>query len=343
MASLLELREQHGNVFVSNLPDGQSIPWKPLTLGDYIQYDRLIKVGLYPAAYIENEIFKKCVLDPVLVDNIDQLRAGVVSTVSTAILSYSGPQSIDELTTLLNINRNEANQALHQLVSTVCQAFPAYKPEDVYDLEYNIFMLRVAQAEEKLMRAGLMTEPISIAVPGQDSEKKKKRPKPPQVDLKKRYEDEGIVPTREEYLEDKQEKARDRKAELRKVEMPVTPPPTPPPTTERTVISKADIIEHQQVMSGHDVDPVAHKKAADETAKLYQDYLQELADGKELRIRTPEERKAAAEERSKEHKKKLLAQRDQLMKDMAKERKELLKVREKARERKRRRAANKRR
>ena len=85
-----------------------------------------------------------------------------------------------------------------------------------------------------------------------------------------------------------------------------------------------------------------NKQAADETAKIYENYLQQLDSGQELRILTPEERKAAAKKRSEEHKRKLLIKKEQLLKDMAKERKELLKVREKARARKRRKAANKR-
>lgn len=321
MDDLLELRKVHGNVFVSRLPNGQDVPWRPLSIQEYIEYDKLLRLGVYPPAYIEDEVFRKCVLSQVLVDNIENLRAGLVRAVALDILVYSGPSTIDELNMFLNMNRNESGQVMHQLVSVVCQAFPAYKPEDVYGMNYETFGLRVAQAEEKLLRTGMLTEPLSFnapdGAPKQQQPVKQPIPEPPKENLRNQW---------------KAQQAQ----EAKKVAPPV------PATEEQVIIKKADIIEHQSAMTGHDKDPVHHKKEAEETAAIYSDYLEQLKSGEKLKIATPEERVAAAEKRQEETKKQLAEAKSKVLKDMAEERKELLKIREKERDRRRRRAGRKR-
>jgi hypothetical protein len=326
MDDLLELRKVHGSVFVSQLPNGQKIPWQPLSIKDYIEYDKTLRSGIYPPAYIENEIFCKCVLSQTYVDNIDKLRAGIVQQVAQDILIYSGPSAIDELDQVLNIHRNEANQILHQLVSVVCQAFPAYKPEDLYAMDYSTFILRVAQSEEKLLRTGLISEPLSFIDKNQEQANPKAPPPPRNAEELKKQKKANL-------------KAQWQEQQAKKVQNVVPPPAAN--TQEQVIITKADIIEHQSVMSGHEQDVVRHKQTTDETAAIYGDYLQQIRDGKKLKILTSEERTKVAKEREAIIKQELLQTKNDILKKMAEERKELLKVREKEKERRKKRANRK--
>ena len=135
MFDLPSLRRQYGSVFVTNLDNGDVIPWKQLNVGEFLEYSILIENGVYAKATLEDEIFKKCVLDEYVVDSLPALKAGTVSTVVQDILSNSGPGNISELNSTLNVFRSVASQALHQTAAFICQAFPAYKLEDVYGID----------------------------------------------------------------------------------------------------------------------------------------------------------------------------------------------------------------
>lgn len=269
-------REKHGsNVFVTQLPDGTEVPWKPLSIGDFIEYDNLIKSQQYPFAFIENEIFTRCVQSETLVKQINVLPAGVVSAVAHTILLYSGPQTIDELSEAINLNRPIAGELLHMLSSYICQAFPAYKPEEVYALDYSTFVLRVAQAENKLLRTGGVSEPLTFISANSQTEKLE-APKESKVSsqslLDKYYEQQGVAPT---------------------TPKPKAAPGTKQSQTNRTIIKKQDEEEHVLAYTGHekeDKDILEHQMVQ-ETSLIYQDYLQQSKDGK-LTIKTPEQRKA---------------------------------------------------
>jgi hypothetical protein len=332
MEDLLALRKIHGNVFLTRLPNGQDVPWRPLTIQEYLEYDKLLKLGGYPRAYIEDEIFCKCVLSKIFVENIEALKAGLVQAVVNDILVYSGPNdNINHMQAFLDMNRNVANQVMHQLVSVVCQAFPAYKPEDLYEMDYSTFMLRVAQAEDKLLRAGLLQEYISFSVPGAPEAPRVQQPAP---------EPPKPPKNAEEFKEQRKENIRAQRMQEQAAQVKDVAPP-PPPSAEQTVIKKADIIEHQGAMTGHDQDVVNHVNAANETASIYTDYLEQLKSGGKIKIATPEERMEAAKIREKENKQKLLDLKNKTIEEMKVERKKLLEIREKERAKRKRRASRK--
>jgi hypothetical protein len=321
MEDILELRELYGDIFVSHLQDGQNIPWRQLSLQEYLNYDKLLRLGAYPSAYLENEIFSKCVLNKVLVNNINRLRAGIVTSVAMDIMVYSGPRTLDELTEHLDIYRSEAHQVMNQLIGVVCQAFPAYKPEDIYAMNYSTFGLRVAQAEDKLLRQGFLAEPLSFSMPGVKNKPVKELKRP-----------SNIEEVREQQKENLREKWKAEKAKL-----VTNAPPAPPPSAEKVIITKADIMEHRAVASGHEKDIVFQKQSTDETAKIYENYIKDLKDGKQIRILTDEERIVEAHKRMQANKEKLQTQKQVILKNAAEERKELLKVRERERQRRRKR------
>lgn len=339
---LLYLRKEHGDVFATRLPTGQTIPWRPLTTGEYLKYTAMFRNDQYPRAFIEDEVFTLCVLDGALVRSIGKLKAGIVSTVVSSIMVFSGPQSLEDLNTGLHIARQQMHDAMHDLVSMICMAFPAYKPEEVYTMDYRNLMLRAAQAEKKLIQTGFIDEPIffepreaTIEQKRQIDEQQQKRREANQDMLNKYYEQEGI------HVPDSLKRAR-KEASRELITDHPAPPPVPEHTGETTVISKSDIMEHESFMSGHEQDIVNKVQVTKDTAQFYTGYLDELKEGGTLRIKTPEERKAAAEARMEANRQKLIERRKKALEDAKAELPQLLKVREDARRRKAKKAARKR-
>jgi hypothetical protein len=278
MEDLLLLRERYGSVYVLTLPDGKRIPYKLLSVGDFLKYERLFKTGQYPSACLENEIFTRCVVDKILVDHMDQLKAGIVTSVATSILSRSGPSSIDHLNYSLDINREAASFAIHEMVSVVCQAFPAYKPDDLYEMEYDVFMLRLAQAERHLMRLGVLREPLSITPPGMEGQPQ--RPKVNADELFREWEDQQRATGG--YL-----------------------PPESKQQAENTIISKTEMNKPGVFTSGGAWDalekPPEERQAemVKATASIYNDYLEQMKAGQKVKVPSMEDRRAAALARAK--------------------------------------------
>ena len=168
MSGLLDLcavRQLHGRGYVSIFPDGLIVPWKPLSVQEYLAYDQDTLAGVIPLAFLEDEIFKSCVLDPVIVGQVRFLKAGIVSTVVGHIWSFSGPTDSNAFHRDLEMARQMLyggnSKAIHQLVELITMAFP-YKPEEVYQMDYQILMLRAAQAETKLIQMGILQKPIEL-------------------------------------------------------------------------------------------------------------------------------------------------------------------------------------
>ena len=70
MRELFLLREHHDQVFASMLSEHETIPWRPLTIGEFLDVQDRFTNGAYPNASLEDEIFKKCVLSQVFIDNM---------------------------------------------------------------------------------------------------------------------------------------------------------------------------------------------------------------------------------------------------------------------------------
>lgn len=188
MLEIHELRKAHGGVYVTVLPDGRLVPWKPLSMHDWIRYSRDYTRALIPDSHLEDEIFRKCVLDDSLVRQLDFLSAGIVTAVVVHIWQHSGPVDTPTLISDLETSRamihGEGLRAVHELVQLITMAFP-YKPEEVYAFDYETFMFRVAQAEEKLLAMGMIQERIVLKAEEQADKPEKPKIK---VDAKKAWE-----------------------------------------------------------------------------------------------------------------------------------------------------------
>ena len=277
MFDLPSLRRQYGSVFVTNLDNGDIIPWKQLNVGEFLEYSILIENGVYAKATLEDEIFKKCVLDEYVVDSLPALKAGTVSTVVQDILSNSGPGNISELNSTLNVFRSVASQALHQTAAFICQAFPAYKLEDVYGMDYGDFMLRLAQSESKLLQLGVLQEPINFHDPSEvETESQAVEEKPSAMDLYQQYLDQQETKLPQSNV-------------------------SSPAAQNQTVITTSDTRSLEAEMSGHEKEDITTQRSEmiEDGTEIYKDYLDQLSSGGKLKIKTPEERLAAARERAK--------------------------------------------
>lgn len=156
------LRAKYGEGYCTVINEDTIIPWKPLSIGDYYKYDLLRRQDNVNSSILEDEIFTKCVIDKNYIKDLDWLPAGIVNIVVQNILMYSGPGSIDEFNTYLDHNRQLANSYLHNLVPYIIRAFPCYTLEDVYEMPYDICMLRLAQAESFLLKIGVLKEPFYL-------------------------------------------------------------------------------------------------------------------------------------------------------------------------------------
>lgn len=321
MKDLVQLRKIYGSVYLTTLPNGTKIPWKPLSIQEFLEYESLRELNTYPIGCIEDEIFCKCVLDTTLVESIDQLKAGIVSTVVAGIMAHSGPSSVEDLTIFLNFNRIAMQGVIHKLVRTICLAFPSYKPEELYAMDYATFMQRLALAEEKLLDTGLIPERMVFENVVQKQQPVRQRPR---VDSK-------------ELFERQQKKER----------IPDINIPRPAPgfsEIRKTVISSNEMREHEAAYTGHErTDKILlENQMLQDTVKVYKDYVKQVQDGKKLVIPTHEERLRAAQARAKaneeKYKKTMAQQAVHNQKAAEEEYQQLLKIREKARARKARKA-----
>jgi hypothetical protein len=198
---LLQVRRLYGGVYTTTFEDGLIVPWKPLSLGEFIQYELDVRRGLVPMAQLEDEIFCKCVVSQEIVDRMGTLLAGVIATVVQNIWQYSGPTSGEAFGNDLQQARDllfkDTSTVIHQCAQQILTAFP-YRPEEVYALDYETFLKRLAQAEAKLIDMKVLTEPIKI-VPNQERDAKladlNKKPKP-RVDAKQLWEEQRTIQMR---------------------------------------------------------------------------------------------------------------------------------------------------
>jgi len=96
---------------------------------------------------LEDDIWDECVLQHSISTNKDHMDAGVITTIAQLILFFSSPRTIDQANQELYEKRIELANIKEQAIITICQAFPAYLPEVLEDMSWEILLKRLAQAE----------------------------------------------------------------------------------------------------------------------------------------------------------------------------------------------------
>jgi len=180
LPAVVSLHEKYGKGSYATLfPDNTLVPWRTLSIKDYLEYAEGFERGLIPLAAFEDEIFKKCVLDKSFIRLFPTLKAGIVSTVVNNIWEASCPSSAEGVNYTLNMARAELDgkqQIIHEFVSVISIAFP-YKPEEIYAMDYQTMINTLALAERKLIQLGIRQSPIEIIPAGQEEQPEPQRPK----------------------------------------------------------------------------------------------------------------------------------------------------------------------
>lgn len=161
MNPVLRVRQEFGGVYVTIFSDDLIVPWKPLCLRDYIEYQESLSAGFISESILHDEIFKKCVVDKTLIRQFNTLPAGIVTSVAYCILQFSGPT--ESVLSDLETARDKYNSPLYRnfsdLIHLITLAFP-YTPHQLMKLQYEDFLMLTLMAEEKALRLGLIKEPI---------------------------------------------------------------------------------------------------------------------------------------------------------------------------------------
>lgn len=183
--NLLHEAEKGRRVFRIHLPDGQRITFKLLSWGEFNAYSEAANRGTIAVDIIEDTIFRKCVLEQRFIDTMYELRAGIVSTVATLILGFSGPTDVESFNKDMEAYRIQSNSLNSQIRTLICQAFPAYKPEDLEKMTWPVILERLAQAEQILR----LEEPLRLLT-AEEAEKASK--KKGRLDIDKMIK-EGVI------------------------------------------------------------------------------------------------------------------------------------------------------
>lgn len=289
MKTPADLRERYGEIFVLELPDGQQVPFKLLSLKDYFSYSKAIEADLIPKSILENEIFEKCVLDNVLINSIHNQKAGTPTVVADTILQYSVPRSIEEFQYFLNYNRNIVSNVLYQVINIICLGFSSYTPDDILNKDIYEILFLLALAERKLLETGALSEPLDFS--GGERQPKQKKPK---VDISK---------LREEYEKQKDEfnihKLHQEGKERPKSVVESEIPSFDDRDREGNVsISMNELMYNNRTLEEQDL------KTLQDAKVIFKDYLEQVAKGERIKIKSDEQRieeynKMVAEKRKK--------------------------------------------
>ena len=148
---------------------------RPLTWREYKHAKERVQRTLLP----EVSIVEVGLLWP---DEIpDDAPAGVISTLSLAILDASGfenPMALQSAMAGAELDVMENPE--HMLVMVICKAFPAYKPEDLEEMPFLDLILRFKQAEQML---GM--DPARLVGPEEEPRRRpaRSRQRPPMTEI----------------------------------------------------------------------------------------------------------------------------------------------------------------
>jgi hypothetical protein len=192
---LAKQRHLYGNTYLTVFPDGLLVPWRTLSVQEFLEYSEAIARGHFPLAVFEDEIFKRCVRESYFIRQQENLKAGVITTVVEAIWDFSLPKLPQQVAGDLEGARQEYEgdyRVIHDLVTIILMAFP-YKPEEVYSMSYEQLIKTLVLADRKLIGLGIKQEPTTITLVDQQTQEVPTPPKP-KVDAKKLWEEQHPDP-----------------------------------------------------------------------------------------------------------------------------------------------------
>jgi len=146
------LRSQYGDdpVYITTFPDGLRIAWRPLPWSSFVRISEYESKG-FPSIYLEEEIFLSSVLDPWVRTNIDNLKAGTISTIASQVMEKSGPTNIEGTNQYLDQARAQSSSSLSdEITMMICRAFPSYTPHDIRNMSWEDVVHCLVLAEKML-------------------------------------------------------------------------------------------------------------------------------------------------------------------------------------------------
>jgi hypothetical protein len=163
----IELKKKHRRVFYINL-NGINVVFKLPSWKDYKAYTLLLQRGSVPYVYLYDAIFKEIVLDPLLLNHMYQLPAGIVDSVVNVAMYFAGnPLMTDNDLVRVNEEIDTIREAVHnniyeQFISLICRAFPAYTPHDIEEFDWPEILRLLLLAERILMDERRIQEAINV-------------------------------------------------------------------------------------------------------------------------------------------------------------------------------------
>lgn len=148
-SNTFDLYGKYKNLYVFNTGRG-SILFRPLSYDKSQTAKRICDAYPALAPAVEDDIWKECVIESTIPETLDQMDAGLVSTIVRLILRFSNPADLAQIHSDLKEVRENTINIRDEIVLKICQAFPAYTPEDVEAMEWKTQLKRLVQAERIL-------------------------------------------------------------------------------------------------------------------------------------------------------------------------------------------------
>lgn len=148
-ANAFDLYGKYKHLYLFNTGKG-SVLFKPLSYNKCETAKRICAAYPALAPVVEDNIWEECVVEHTLQATVDDMNAGLVSTIVRLILGFSNPTSLQEVEDDIQQLRNETGNIRNDIVIKICQAFPAYTPDDVENMEWREQLKRLVQAEKIL-------------------------------------------------------------------------------------------------------------------------------------------------------------------------------------------------
>lgn len=163
---MYELQSDTRSVYRIALPDKTEVTFHLLSFASYVSVFNVMTSFPKEVPDIENEIFRTCVLGPVLLKhNLEFAKAGTIGTVAGVIYLLSGPQNTQSTNTSLDYERQMLNSFGVQSILHICRAFPGYTPDNLLTMSWPQILNRLAMAEYLLIREGRLAEPLRALEP----------------------------------------------------------------------------------------------------------------------------------------------------------------------------------
>lgn len=172
---MFELISETRSLFRAIFPSGEVVVFKPLSYKEWLAFKRIHSMNVLDESLLEEEIFSRSLVNKeVLLLAKELWPAGIITTISSLVMKLSGNDLLleedkDRFKLELNLARQRIKEVNNTLSVLICRAFPAYTPEDIDNLSWDKRILRLAQAEEILLRTGFISQPIDLKSPEEDT------------------------------------------------------------------------------------------------------------------------------------------------------------------------------